>query len=203
MDADGSMHPSEIRLIIRAFQSGYDFVKGTRNAYGGKSYDITPFRDFGNNFFTYLTNALYNTSYTDLCYGYFGIKRSYFIQMNSKEKHFGIEAEVAIKAAKLNFPSIEYPSIEYPRLHGSSNLNSIKDGWSILLTILKNRIRLKYLLIYEEMLAQYNRTRQKISTTITNGLVVNQKNGNGYHTKNNRPKIKQRIQTYKRNEDHE
>lgn len=140
IDADGSMKPNETNVIISKLTSGYDFVKGTRNSLGGNSFDITLFRRIGNLVFTKLTNLLYHSDYTDLCYGYFGIKKEIFTNMKLNENNFGIEAEIAIKAKNTNCNIIEFGSIEYPRYYGSSNLNSIKDGWAILKTIFRNKM---------------------------------------------------------------
>lgn len=137
MDADGSMNPDEVRLILDKYEEGFEFVKGTRNNYGGRSHDITAFRDFGNNLFTFLTNVLYRTNYSDQCYGYFGITKASFQRMKVSEKKFGIEAEVAIKSALLKIRTTEFPTIERKRIYGASNLHSFKDGMDILKVILK------------------------------------------------------------------
>src|SRR3989442_6862877 len=69
-DADGSADPLEIPRFIRVLLDGADFAKGSRYLAGGGSSDLTPFRSAGNRALTTAVNALFGTSYTDLCYGY-------------------------------------------------------------------------------------------------------------------------------------
>ena len=69
LDADGSADPAEIPAYVEALVAGADFAKGTRFAKGGGSSDITPLRRVGNIALNGLTNILYRTKFTDLCYG--------------------------------------------------------------------------------------------------------------------------------------
>ena len=62
-----------------------------------------------------------------------------------KSKNFEIEAEVFIKAKKLGLKIVEVPSIEYERKNGNSNLDSFRDGFSILKTILREALDNDYL----------------------------------------------------------
>ena len=69
-DADGSADPTEIPAFVSALVAGADFAKGSRFAPGGGSDDITLLRRTGNAGLNGVANALFGTSYTDLCYGY-------------------------------------------------------------------------------------------------------------------------------------
>ncbi len=69
-DADGSADPAEIPAFVRALVAGADFAKGSRFVRGGGSDDITLLRKSGNAGLNGVANALFGTSYTDLCYGY-------------------------------------------------------------------------------------------------------------------------------------
>ena len=69
-DADGSADPAEIPAFVAALVAGADFAKGCRFAAGGGSDDITLLRRTGNAGLNGVANALFGTSYTDLCYGY-------------------------------------------------------------------------------------------------------------------------------------
>jgi glycosyltransferase involved in cell wall biosynthesis len=68
-DADGSADPAEIPAFVRALVAGADFAKGSRFVRGRKD-DITLLRKTGNAGLNGVANALFGTSYTDLCYGY-------------------------------------------------------------------------------------------------------------------------------------
>jgi hypothetical protein len=69
-DADGSADPAEIHRFVEALRDGADFAKGSRALEAGGSQDITVLRSWGNRVMTSITNLLFRTGYTDLCYGY-------------------------------------------------------------------------------------------------------------------------------------
>lgn len=147
MDADGSMDPREIPSFLEALESGADVVKGSRFLSYAYSKDMTLIRKIGNRLLLFAVNLLHSTKYTDLCYGFGAfttesIKRLY---PHLKSKNFEIEAEVFIKAKKLGLKIVEVPSIEYERKNGNSNLDSFRDGFSILKTILREALDNDYL----------------------------------------------------------
>jgi glycosyltransferase involved in cell wall biosynthesis len=143
MDADGSMNPNELPAFIEALEVGNDVVKGSRNLNGGGSEDMSIIRRIGNTFFVVLTNLLWSANYTDLCYG-FAVFRNDAVKKlypNLRSKNFEIEAEIFIKAKKLGLRIAEVPSIERKRRHGKSNLNALKDGFRILITIVREFLK--------------------------------------------------------------
>ena len=139
IDADGSMNPLEIPEFLNKINSGYDLVKGSRFLENGYSEDMTSFRKFGNAFFVKLINLFFNRKYTDLCYGYMAMRKHLVESLELKSEGFSIETEIVVKASKSGFNIAEIPSIESNRIHGYSNLHSLKDGFRILWTIIKER----------------------------------------------------------------
>ena len=95
-------------------------------------------RKFGNKAFVWMVNAIYGTSYTDMCYGYRSFARGVAGRLDLTEKRFSIETEISIKAKKRGMKVLEIPSFEKPRAGGDAKLHSLRDGYSILKTILKN-----------------------------------------------------------------
>jgi hypothetical protein len=142
MDGDGSMRPQEIPLFLEKINKGADIVKGSRFTKGGASEDISTLRKFGNTLFTKLVNLFWGTKFTDLCYGFFAInnKSAKILSPILVSKGFSIETELMIKAIKHGFIIEEVPSFELERGFGVSNLNWFWDGWSILITIIKEAI---------------------------------------------------------------
>lgn len=138
MDADLSNEPKELRLLIDAIEIGYDICTGSRFIIGGGSEDIPPLRVFGNKFFVFLVNLLFRANYTDMCYGYRSFRRGVLERLDLKDKGFGIEAEINIKAIKKHFKIVEVPSTEKRRAAGEGKLRTFRDGWVILSTILRN-----------------------------------------------------------------
>ncbi len=138
MDADLSHSPNELRLLVSGIETGYDICVGSRFISGGGSSDMPAFRIFGNKLFVVLVNAIYGTSYTDMCYGYRSFTRKALKKMKLSETGFGIETEINIKAKKANLKVLEVPSFEKKRVDGEGKLRSFRDGFVILKTILGN-----------------------------------------------------------------
>ena len=142
MDADGSMDPKEVPLLIEGLDSGADLVKGSRFLSYGRSEDMNLIRRIGNLFFLLLVNRFWSASYTDLCYGFGAFRKRAIkkIYPYLKSTNFEIETEVFIKAKKLGFEVAEIPSIELRRRYGKSNLSIFSDGFRILKTIVRERV---------------------------------------------------------------
>ncbi len=138
MDADLSNEPKELRLLIDAIDIGYDICTGSRFIIGGGSEDIPPLRVFGNKFFVFLVNLLFRANYTDMCYGYRSFRKGVPERLRLKEKGFGIETEINIKAIKNGLRVVEVPSTEKKRAAGEGKLRTFRDGWVIFSTIMKN-----------------------------------------------------------------
>ena len=138
MDADGSMAPHEIRHYIHFLNNGYDFVKGSRFIAGGGSLDITGFRRLGNRFLLAVFNHLYDGDLTDLCYAFCAFHRRYLETMALSATGFEIEAEMVVRAMQAGLRIAEVPSLELPRRAGKSNLHSIRDGFRVLRTVLRD-----------------------------------------------------------------
>ena len=141
IDADGSTDGHEIFSFVSALVDGADFAKGSRYAPGGGSDDISVLRSLGNRILTQATNLLYGTSYTDLCYGYNAFWAHHLDAMDLDCDGFEIETLMNIRAAKAGLVIAEVGSHERCRIHGVSNLHAVRDGWRVLKTIMRERIR--------------------------------------------------------------
>jgi len=141
LDADGSTDPSEIPRFVAALITGADFAKGTRFVTGGGSSDITGTRRLGNRVLSGLVNSLWNTNYSDLCYGYNAFWRRCLPEILADCSGFEVETLMNIRLARSNLRVVEVPSFEANRLHGASNLRAIRDGMRVLRTIAAERIR--------------------------------------------------------------
>jgi glycosyltransferase involved in cell wall biosynthesis len=150
LDADGSAHPSEIVRFVRTLMEGAEFAKGSRFLPGGGSSDITRLRRLGNYLLSGLVNFLYDTSYSDLCYGYNAFWRKCVGEFSlpaveGDEPRIGdgfeIETIINLRAARSRLVIAEVPSYESERLHGASNLNAVTDGLRVLGVVLSERFR--------------------------------------------------------------
>jgi glycosyltransferase involved in cell wall biosynthesis len=155
-DADGSADPEEIARFVGALVEGADFAKGSRFCSEGASEDITGLRRVGNWFLNTVTNLLFGTSFTDLCYGYNAFWRDIVPALELPPAFaaaqedgrmlwgdgFEIETLLNCRAAGASLDIVEVSSIEKRRIHGESNLNARSDGLRVLRTILSERRRL-------------------------------------------------------------
>jgi glycosyltransferase involved in cell wall biosynthesis len=150
LDADGSAHPSEIVRFVMTIMDGSEFAKGSRFLPGGGSSDITRLRRAGNSLLSGLVNYMYDTSYSDLCYGYNAFRRDcleHFLlpeidgQVEQLGDGFEIETIINVRAARSPLVITEVPSYESTRIHGASNLNAVRDGLRILGVVLRERFR--------------------------------------------------------------
>lgn len=141
LDADGSADPAEIPRFVEALEAGADFAKGSRFLPGGGSTDITGLRSFGNSVLSGTANLLHGTHFTDLCYGYnaFWARCLPFIALDVPG--FEVETLINLRIAGAGMKITEVPSYELDRIHGESNLNTFRDGFRVLGTILSEARR--------------------------------------------------------------
>lgn len=152
-DADGSADPEEIPAFVAALVAGADFAKGSRYIEGGGSQDLTRVRDMGNAFLNGVTNTLFGSSYTDLCYGYNAFWRDILPLLDlpptqldvSPESMvwgdgFEIETLLNCRVITAGLQVVEVPSVERARIFGDSNLSTTKDGLRVIRTIFKERL---------------------------------------------------------------
>lgn len=142
LDADGSTNPAEIPQFTAALREGYDFAKGTRFAPGGGSEDITRLRRAGNKALVELVNAIWQTQYTDLCYGFNAFWTRCARELYTPCNGFEVETLLNIRAAAgKSLRIVEIPSFELNRQEGVSNLRAHRDGMRVLRTILAEWLR--------------------------------------------------------------
>jgi glycosyltransferase involved in cell wall biosynthesis len=161
LDADGSADPLEIPRFVEILLAGNDFAKGSRFARGGDSYDITLLRRGGNYMLNAMVNLLFRTRFTDLCYGYNAFWKYCFDHIEIDSDGFEVETLVNIRAHVAGLKIVEVPSFESQRVHGKSNLNTFKDGWRVLRTIIRERIASK-----QELAPDFALARKAIAPSI-------------------------------------
>jgi glycosyltransferase involved in cell wall biosynthesis len=140
LDADGSNDPAEIPLFVGALLSGADFAKGSRFVQGGGTADMPRYRKAGNRLFVWLVRLLFGSRYSDLCYGYNAFWRDVIEDLTLDANGFEIETMMNIRALRAGLRVVEVPSFEEARIHGESNLQTMRDGWRVLRTIFSERM---------------------------------------------------------------
>lgn len=141
IDADGSNDPLEILLFVEALMNGADFAKGSRYIHDAGSEDFTWIRRMGNGAINLMANICFKVQFTDLCYGYNAFWRYCLPYLNIDCPGFEVETLMNLRAFKAKLKIKEVPSFEAVRLYGESKLKAIHDGWRILKTIVRERMR--------------------------------------------------------------
>ncbi len=141
LDADGSMSPQEMGTFVRMLRDGADFVKGSRFLQGAGTTDMEFYRSWGNKGFTLLVNVLFNAKYTDLCYGYCAFWKRTLPYLALDASGFEVETMMNIRALKAGLKIYEAPSFESPRIYGTSNLQTLPDGFRVLRTIAQEWVK--------------------------------------------------------------
>lgn len=140
IDADGSMDPAEIEYYVAALDIGYDLVKGSRHLGTSGSLDLTLVRRLGNSALVGAVNVMWGSQLSDLCYGFFGFRRSCLERLELHARGFEIETELAVRAISSGLRIAEVPSVELLRHHGQSNLSAWRDGWGIFRLLARERL---------------------------------------------------------------
>ena len=136
-NADGSFNPIDLKALRKKLLDGADFVFSSRYLKDGGSDDDTVITYIGNFLFTNLCNILFRLNISDVLYTYVMGSTKAFKSLNMKYDDFSFCVELPIKAKNKNFVLTDHPSFERSRIGGVKKVNEFKDGFLILISILK------------------------------------------------------------------
>ena len=136
-NADGSFNPKYLEKLIDKLNSNIDFVFCSRYEDGGGSDDDTILTYVGNMFFTKFCNLLFKLNLTDVLFTYVMGSTKAFKDLNMKYNDFSFCVELPIKAKKKNYSLANLASFERSRIAGVKKVNEFKDGFLILISILR------------------------------------------------------------------
>ena len=137
INADGSMNPEYLDLMLKVCKD-YELVFASRYIKpDGGSEDDTVITFIGNKIFSLLGNILYKLEISDILFTYILGKTNSFKQLNLSYNDFRLCVEIPIKAKKKGLKYTSIPCFERNRIAGKKKVNAIKDGFLILLAILK------------------------------------------------------------------
>ncbi len=137
VDGDATYHaPSAPKMVARLIEDNLDMVVGTRL----HSEEAGAFRaghQLGNHLLTGFVAWLFGDRFADMLSGYRVFSRRFVKSFPAMSKGFETETELVVHALSLSMPVAEVETPYFSRPEGSvSKLNTYRDGWRILMTIL-------------------------------------------------------------------
>ena len=129
--------------MIKLLEDGNNFVFNTRYEKNGGSDDDTFLTNVGNKFFIIFCKILFKLNISDVLFTYVTDKTDAFNYLKLKNKDFTFCIELPVKAQFNRFKSISLPSHERLRISGKKKVNEFKDGFLILISIIKFTIKKK------------------------------------------------------------
>jgi len=136
-NADGSFDPQYLKNMYNELLNNCDFVFNSRYENSGGSDDDTFLTLVGNRIFTFICNLLFRLNISDVLFTYVMGKTLAFKSLDLKRKDFCFCIELPVLAKFKKYKFISKPSYERSRLSGRKKLNEFKDGFLMLLCILK------------------------------------------------------------------
>ena len=136
-NADGSFDPKYLNQMLNACKNNLDFIFASRYMNGGGSDDDTLLTTIGNFIFSRIGNIFFSLKLSDILYTFLLGKTESFKKLALKSKDFCLCVEIPIKAKrnKMNFKDM--PSYERKRIAGKKKVNEFKDGFKILIYMIR------------------------------------------------------------------
>jgi glycosyltransferase involved in cell wall biosynthesis len=134
---DGNSLPEKIPEVVAEIHKGYDFVIVSRYKEGAKSYDDDVMTAIGNWMFTFLTNKMFRTSYTDVLVGYRAYRKALFETLDLDSEGLSWPLQEAIRFADAGFRVGEIPGDEPKRIGGQRKMKIFRTGLEILFLLFR------------------------------------------------------------------
>ena len=137
-NADGSFNPNELKNMYNlAIKRNADFIFGSRYMSGALSQDDTIITLIGNKIFTFIGKLFFSLPISDILYTFVLGDTQKANNLQLKEKSFSFCVELPILAKKSKHKLISVPSHERLRIAGKKKVNEFKDGFLILINMIK------------------------------------------------------------------
>ena len=136
-NADGAFNPKYLKKMKKALNKKNDFVFNTRYEKNAGSDDDTILTYVGNQIFTFICNILFQLNISDVLFTYVMGSTKVFKSLKIKSKDFSFCVELPVKAKFKNCKMACIPSHERPRIAGEKKVNEFKDGFLILISIIR------------------------------------------------------------------
>ena len=135
-NADGSFEQKDLFKMYNLIKNN-DFVYTSRYEKTGSSEDDTLITLIGNKIFSKFGNIFFSLKISDILYTYLMGKTKSFKKLNIESNDFRFCVELPIKMQLSNMKYKCIPSYEYKRIAGKKKVSAFKDGFLILLEMLR------------------------------------------------------------------
>lgn len=137
VDGDDTYDAASAPAMVEALVKDHlDMVVGCRISHEQAAY--RPGHRFGNTLLTNMVALIFGRTFTDILSGYRVFSRRFVKSFPAISGGFEIETELTVHALQLVMPCGEMSTPYSSRREGSSSkLNTYRDGWRIMLTILQ------------------------------------------------------------------
>jgi len=137
-NADGSFNPIELKnMYDHAMKGNADFIFASRYMDSASSEDDTIITFIGNKIFTLIGKIFFSLQISDILYTFVLGNTQKANALQLKEKDFSFCVELPILAKKYKHKLISVPSHERSRIAGKKKVNEFKDGFLILISMIK------------------------------------------------------------------
>ena len=136
-NADGAFNPKYLNKMKKILDKKNDFVFNTRYEKNAGSDDDTILTYVGNQVFTFICNILFQLNISDVLFTYVMGSTKVFRSLKIKSKDFSFCVELPVKAKFKNCKMTCLPSHERSRIAGEKKVNELKDGFLILICIIR------------------------------------------------------------------
>ena len=137
-NADGSFNPIDLNKMLRICENDKDFVFASRYMGNGGSDDDTLLTKIGNFIFSLIGKIFFSLKISDILFTYLLGKTESFKKLNLVSNDFCLCVEIPIKAKKNNMKMTDTPSFERKRIAGEKKVNEFRDGFKILIFMVKS-----------------------------------------------------------------
>jgi glycosyltransferase involved in cell wall biosynthesis len=140
LDGDDTYRPEEIMRLVEPLDSGFaSVIIGSRLHGYMRDGSMKRFNRFGSRAYTRMVRSAYKVMVTDVLTGYMAWNREVIENLRTQinSSGFAIEMEMITKIARMGYKIFSVPITYEPRL-GSSSLNPVRDGYTILRMYVRN-----------------------------------------------------------------
>ncbi len=141
-NADGSFDPKYLYEKLELCKN-YDYIFSSRYMKTGGSEDDTFITKIGNFIFSLLGNIFFSLKLSDILYTFILGKTDAFRSLNLKSHDFCLCVEIPVKAKRMKASYLDFPSYERKRIAGYKKVSEFKDGFKILIYMIKLFMRMK------------------------------------------------------------